>query len=123
MKKILHQIYNDNFLPSRLDEYVELLELFLNHGFICLPVITFYEKMINKSLNSNDKYLILRHDIDSDLEMARQLFNIERKYDVRSSFYFRLSTLNFGLMRKIIGFGSEASYHFEEVASYSVSYT
>jgi len=95
MKNLLHQIYNDNLLPSRLKEYDNLLKIFLDHNFICLSIIAFYERKQMKSLNSNEKYLILRHDIDSDPEMARQLFNIERKYGVRSSFYFRLSTLSF----------------------------
>jgi hypothetical protein len=116
--KLFHRIYNDNLQPSRLGEYDNLLKLFSDHGFISLPIIAFYDVLKTKSLNANEKYLILRHDIDSDTEMAQQLFDIERKYGARSSFYFRLSTLRFDLMKEINRFGSEASYHFEEVATY-----
>lgn len=115
---IFHRIYNDNFQPSRLGEYANVLKSFSDHGFTCLSIIDFYDIIKSGTLNATDKYLILRHDIDSDTETARQLFNIERQYDARSSFYFRLSTLDFDLMSEINRFGSEASYHFEEVATY-----
>jgi hypothetical protein len=118
MERIIHRIYNDILLPSRLKEYENLLNIFIENGFISLPIIEFYERIKRNSLNANEKYLILRHDVDSDPEMARQLFNSEKQYGVRSTFYFRLSTLHFDLMEEIYRFGSEASYHFEEVASY-----
>mgnify|MGYP006145381963 CR=1 FL=1 len=63
--------------------------------------------------------LVHRHDIDTDLPTARRMFALEQKHGVRASYYFRLSTLDFGLMRDIERYGSEASYHYEEIATYA----
>ena len=63
--------------------------------------------------------LVHRHDIDTDLGTARRLFALEQKHGVRASYYFRLSTLDIGLMREIERYGSEASYHYEEIATFA----
>jgi hypothetical protein len=63
--------------------------------------------------------LVHRHDIDSDLRTARKMFALEVKHGVQASYYFRLSTLDYGFMRDIEAAGGEASYHYEEVATYA----
>jgi hypothetical protein len=65
------------------------------------------------------KVLVHRHDIDSDLRTAKKMFALENRNGVRASYYFRLSTLDFGFMRDIEAAGSEASYHYEEVAEFA----
>jgi hypothetical protein len=60
-----------------------------------------------------------RHDIDSDVRTARKMFALEVRHGVSASYYFRLSTLDFGFMRDIEAAGGEASYHYEEVATFA----
>lgn len=60
----------------------------------------------------------MRHDIDNYIKWANYIHDIEKIYSITSSFYFRLSTIDIPLMKKLIKSGSEASYHFEEIASY-----
>lgn len=47
------------------------------------------------------------------------MFSIEKSLEVKSTFYFRLSTLDYLFMEDINDYGSEASYHFEELATYA----
>ena len=61
----------------------------------------------------------VRLDIDTDLRTTRALWQVMCEMKVRGSFYFRLSTLDVGLMQEIHAAGSEASYHYEEVATYA----
>jgi hypothetical protein len=46
------------------------------------------------------------------------MFEVEKKYSVHSSFYFRNSTFNPSLMKEIEKYGSEASLHFEPIADF-----
>jgi len=63
--------------------------------------------------------MILRHDVDSDAATAEKMWSIEQEFGVRSSFYFRLCALDSDLMRRIEHSGSEASYHYEELATFA----
>lgn len=65
------------------------------------------------------KYAILRHDVDSDAGTAEKMWLIEQEFGARSSFYFRLCTADFDLMKRIEQSGSEASYHYEELATFA----
>lgn len=65
-----------------------------------------------------EKILVLRHDIDYISKATEEMFNIEKKHKVFSSFYFRNSTLEPVLIKKIESYGSEASFHFESIADY-----
>jgi len=68
---------------------------------------------------NNKKYFINRHDIDTDVLTAKKFFKIEKKYNVKATYYFRLSTLDIEFMKEIEEYGSEASYHFEEIATFA----
>lgn len=43
---------------------------------------------------------------------------LEKKYGARATYYFRWNTINVRLMQKIAEAGGEASYHFEEIATW-----
>lgn len=43
---------------------------------------------------------------------------LEKKYGARATYYFRWNTINVKLMKEIAEAGGEASYHYEEIASY-----
>ncbi|MES2150738.1 MAG: hypothetical protein V4508_13220 [Pseudomonadota bacterium] len=112
MKTVLQRIYSDYLMPSRLHRYEALLDQAQTDGYAQLSLRAFLQA-------PTGPVLVHRHDIDSDLRTARKMFAIETRYGVRASYYFRLSTLDPGFMRDIEAYGSEASYHFEEVADYA----
>lgn len=107
------RIYANYLMKNRYKEYEEFLKAFLNVGyeFIC---VRDFEK-----LKKHDKrYIIVRHDIDSDIKIAKKMFEIEKKLNVKSTYYFRLCTMDVKFIKEINKYGSEAGYHYEEIAQY-----
>jgi hypothetical protein len=118
MKTLLNRLYSDYLMPSRLPEYEALLVRASQCGYRQLSVRDFHHA-VRQEAAAPARVLVHRHDIDSDLRTARKMFTLETKLGVRASYYFRLSTLDYGFMRDIEAAGSEASYHYEEVATYA----
>jgi hypothetical protein len=118
MIRLLQRIYSDYGMPSRLSMHERLIRAAQDAGFIQTSVRDFYDRA-RAGRTASSKFIVHRHDIDTDLRTTRKLFEMEKKYGIRASYYFRLSTLDFGLMREIEDYGSEASYHYEEVASFA----
>ncbi|MFB9242897.1 hypothetical protein IV454_20505 [Massilia antarctica] len=116
MKQFFRRLYSDYLMPSRLAEYEALLRDASACGYVQMSVRDFLRPPLGPGRAPT---IVHRHDIDSDLRTAAKLFAREVRQGVRSSFYFRLSTLDFGLMRAIEDYGSEASYHFEEIATFA----
>ncbi|CUI08900.1 hypothetical protein LXA47_23210 [Massilia sp. P8910] len=116
MKPFLQRLYSDYLMPSRLNEYEDLLRSAADKGYAQISVRDFLRA---PPAQPRPPTIVHRHDIDSNLRTAARMFAREVRRGVRSSFYFRLSTLDFGLMREIEDYGSEASYHFEEVAAFA----
>ncbi len=117
IKTIKNRIYSDYFIPSRLEEYEKIIKELSENGY---EQVTFkeYKKILEIGPVQNKKYFINRHDIDTDVATAKEFFKIEKKYNAKATYYFRLSTLDFEFMKEIEEYGSEASYHFEEIAQY-----
>jgi hypothetical protein len=118
MISLLNRLYADYLMPSRLGEYGALLERARDAGYAQLSVRQFHRELAAPR-DAPRKVLVHRHDIDSDVRTAKKMFALEARHGVKSSYYFRLSTLDFGFMREIEAAGSEASYHYEEVADYA----
>jgi len=118
MKKLIDRIYSDYVMPSQLEAHESVIRAAAEAGYAQTSVRDFFEK-IPASDRARSCTVVHRHDIDTDLRTARKLFEIEKRYQVHSSYYFRLSTLDFPLMREIEEYGSEASYHYEELATFA----
>ena len=118
IRGIYNRIYSDYIMPSRLNEYEKIIQSSLEKGYKHLSLIQFFDLLKNNQIKLDHKYFIHRHDIDSDLKTTRKIFEIEKKNKIYTSFYFRLSTLDIDLMKQINEYGSEASYHYEELAQY-----
>ena len=114
MRKIFNRIYSDFLMPSRLREFENILIRALEAGYHFRSVIDLFSNPVGVG----GKTIILRHDIDTDSRTAEEFFTIERKLGISSSYYFRRSTMDFNLMRAIHESGSEASYHYEEIADH-----
>ena len=115
MKTLLHRIYSDYLMPSRMEQYDALVQQAKAGDYTQQSVRSF----VQAQAGPRPKTLVHRHDIDSDLRTAAKMFAVEARHGVTASYYFRLSTLDFGLMREIEAYGSEASYHFEEAADFA----
>jgi hypothetical protein len=118
MKSLINRLYAHYLMPSRLREYEDLLMQANEAGYRQLSIRDFH-RTVCRGGAAPGKVLVHRHDIDSDVRTARKMFAIEVRHGVRASYYFRLSTLDFGFMRDIEAAGSEASYHYEEVATFA----
>lgn len=118
LQKVWYRFYSDFLLPSRVQEFRSLIEQALAQGYQVHSIASIWEKIKAGQLHDGP-YLVLRLDIDTDLRTTRDLWQVIRETGVRGSFYFRLSTLDVSLMREIHASGSEASYHYEEIATYA----
>lgn len=119
MSKIKDRIYNDFFRPSKETEYEKILAAAQEAGYEFHTMLSF-EKVIANGVEEGKKYLVLRRDIDTaDFKILEKMLRLEIKYNARASYYFRWNTLNVQLMKRIAMCGGEASYHYEEVATYA----
>jgi hypothetical protein len=121
VKTITNRLYSDYFMPSRIADLRDLYVSLLDAGYEFHSVISFWDNLSN-GLNAEGKYFINRHDVDTDLVTTAAIFELELSLGVRSSYYFRLGTLDIDLMKSIEGAGGEASYHFEEIATLAKKY-
>ena len=60
-----------------------------------------------------NKFVILRHDVDERSKNTLKIAKIENKYGLKSTFYFRIKTFDYKLMKKIKKLGHEIGYHYE----------
>lgn len=120
ISRLFYRIYSDFLLPNRIGEYREILTKAINKGYEILSVARFYEitQCLVKDKIKRNKYVILRHDVDTDVETIKNLWAVVQDLKASASYFFRLSTLDVNLMQEIANNGSEASYHYEELASY-----
>lgn len=117
LRKAATRLYSDYLMPSRLAEYEKLVVAIKEAGYEQMSVRdAWYSLNKNKKLNN---VFVHRHDIDTDLPTAKKFFEIELKHGVVSTFYFRQSTLDVKFMQDIEDCGGEASYHYEELATYA----
>lgn len=114
MINIGRRIYSDYLMADRTSDYEMLLRAAIGAGYALMSVRDFTAL----GQGGPQRIMVLRHDIDTDPATARRFFEIERSLGVRASYYFRLTTLDTRLMVEIEEYGSEASYHFEEIADF-----
>ncbi|HLO35524.1 MAG TPA: hypothetical protein VK194_05550 [Candidatus Deferrimicrobium sp.] len=115
--RVLQRIHADFLMASRLPTYRRLLETVLGAGYAVVSIETFRDRVRAGSDEPGQRVLILRHDIDTDPDTGRKMWEIEEDLGIRASFFFRLSTLDIPLMRAIADGGGHASYHYEELAT------
>jgi hypothetical protein len=110
------RIYQNFLMPTRIPEYRRLLSEVKARGFESITVRELAD--VARGLRkAGPRTFVLRVDVDSDVATARAMFEIGQELGIRSTYYFRLSTLDPKLMRDIHAAGSEVGYHFEELAT------
>ena len=67
------------------------------------------------------KYLVLKHDVETNVGSACRMAQIEHKYGHRGSYYVQAYLLedetNVGLLQKMQELGHEISYHYDVMDS------
>lgn len=115
---IRERIYEDFFRPSKEDDYAAILKKAKECGYEFHTVLSF-EDVLKDGIDDQKKYLILRRDIDTgDSKFLRKMLELEKQYGARATYYFRWNTIDVKLMNDIAEAGGEASYHYEEIATY-----
>jgi hypothetical protein len=92
--------------------YKKLLLQFQAQQYKIIPFRDYLEK------DQSEKCLILRHDVDKYPENALICAGIEKEYNIRSTYYFRIvkESCNPEIIRKIEDMGHEIGYHYEDLA-------
>lgn len=66
-------------------------------------------------------FLVLKHDVETDVKRAYKLAEIEHKYDHKGSYYVQAYLLrdekNIEILKKIQSMGHEVSYHYDVIDS------
>lgn len=117
MKNFFNRLYSDYMLPNRLGEYEKLNRQIQEQGYVFKTTLDFFNDAVRHH-KTQTKVFIHRHDIDTDAKTARRFFESEQKLGIKTSYYFRLNTIDIGLMKEIAAAGHEVGYHYEELAQY-----
>lgn len=99
-------------LDFTLKKYKELCRLLLKAGIQTSSVQEYLKSEVR-----NEVVLILRHDVDRYPKAALRMAEIERKYNITSSYYFRMKKGVFipSVIEYIKKLGHEIGYHYEVV--------
>lgn len=118
LRAVRGRIYQDFLMQSRLEEYRELLGSLRDTGY---TFITMRELAAFATAGGAEgpRTCVIRNDVDSDPTTAKAMFEIDQAIGGRSTYYFRLSTMDQSLMRTMAECGSEVGYHYEEIATYA----
>lgn len=103
---------------SRVAEYEEVLQHARKQGYILCSLKDWYTKY----RDTEEKVLILRHDVDYDTDGAFRFFQLEKQLGATSSFYFRWKTMSSPIMHEMYQNNFEVSLHFETLATYAKKY-
>lgn len=119
LRDIFSRLYADFLMPSRLQEYGQMLETALEAGYRFDTIRNVWQQLRDDDSGVPDRTLILRHDVDTDPGTAARKLAIETALGIHCSYFFRLCTVDIGLMQRIEALGGEASYHYEEIATFA----
>lgn len=96
-----------------LKKYKELLQSLQKANF---EFLTFEEYCERKQLKDN-KWVILRHDIDKKAKNALQIAKIEHSLGIKATYYFRIlqNSNQPKIIKQVVALGHEIGYHYEDL--------
>lgn len=118
MKDGFFTVFSTVLLNNRLKEYGKYIEYARENGYQVLSLEDFY-KLPNKR---QGKHFVLRHDVDSSDISTRKMFETEKELGLKSTYYFRSSTIERKLICEMIDSGFDVGFHFETIADYAKQY-
>ena len=94
-------------------KYSQLLNVFIDNGY---RFITF-ENYCNRERGNDDKFVILRHDVDLKAENSLEIAKIEHHFGIKASYYFRVveQSNKPEIIKAIASMGHEIGYHYEDM--------
>lgn len=97
-----------------LDIYRTLLETLQAKGYQLIS----YRNYVMTSCRDDDKYVILRHDVDAKPENSLKTAQIEKSLGAKATYYFRVGkeSNNPEVIRAIVALGHEIGYHYEDMS-------
>jgi hypothetical protein len=112
-RKVITRIERDYLRRGRLGELDRFMRRALALGY---RTCTLSEFAATGAPEANERILLLRHDVDSDVARARRMFALEQTLGITGSWFFRRRTWDVALMRELAAAGAEVGYHYEELA-------
>ena len=116
-RAIAGRVHRDYLQRERLDDFSALVRGAQDHGYEAMTLSAFAQIALAEPPATDDRILLLRHDIDSNLPRARRMWEIERELGVVGSYFFRRCTWDVDFMRELSSAGNEVGYHYEELAT------
>lgn len=97
-------------LDFTLKKYEEICKLFSMLGIRTLKICEYL-------MSQADNAIIIRHDVDKNPKLALRMAELEKKYNITSSYYFRMKKGVFipDIINEIAELGHEIGYHYEVV--------
>lgn len=97
-----------------LKKYTELLQRLIDRGY---RFVTFEDYCSQKETLAEERFAILRHDVDLKAENSLATARIEHSHGIRASYYFRVveQSNKPEIIRAIAGLGHEIGYHYEDM--------
>ena len=109
------KFYKKIIQKNRLAEYRDILLRAKKEGYIITSLIDWYDNY----RGSDQKILILRHDVDYDYKGAYEMFKLEKSLGLKATYYFRWLSINDNIMHEMHNSGFEVSLHYETLATYA----
>lgn len=97
-----------------LDIYRTLLETLQAKGYQLIS----YRDYVMTSCRKDEKFVILRHDVDAKPENSLKTAQIEKSLGAKATYYFRVGkeSNNPEVIRAIVALGHEIGYHYEDMS-------
>ncbi len=99
---------------NRLKRYEEYIEYARQNRYDVISLETFFRLPDRR----NGNHLVLRHDVDIPGNSTRKMYETEKKVGIRSTYYFRFSTIDKQLIDDMIQDGFDVGLHFETISDY-----
>lgn len=101
------------------EEYASMIEKLKENSYI-FAEFTEAEELLEKNI----PFVLMRHDVDMDLQLALEIAKIEAKLNVSSTFFFLLRTDHYNLfsdqgtniVKQILDLGHHLGLHFDNAA-------
>ncbi|MCT7528523.1 hypothetical protein N5T79_05145 [Aliarcobacter cryaerophilus] len=96
-------------------KYNELITAIKKNGFTTYTILDYYNAVKNKDVAN--KFCIMRHDVDGNVENALKMALLENFLGIRATYYFRMkgNLFNADIIAKIAELGHEVGYHYEHL--------
>jgi hypothetical protein len=102
--------------PPRWRAYRRLIRLAQEEGYLVRSL----ESWLCAGSSQPDQTLLLRHDVDRSPLTAAKMAKVEEKLGLRSTFYFRWSTFDRGVITSLSDRGFHVGLHYETLTRYAI---